>query len=214
MLSTENTEQYPNEQNSEKNGERRIVPAVPAANLPFVDRQPLPSSAGQPQQIDEAHDQSRNGNHAPPRHHIGKQRRSGQKKQHRHAQRTDRCESQHPYIVEGEIEFLRPFTYILTHSTPNISHCMPQRSSRYRYIVSPPRSIPAKDRYSHNKLTIADSSFGAFRNGLFSQDSILDRPAKGEIPCCKKTVCGRKERGREFRGCRPDTDDLHEQFHA
>lgn len=66
MLSTENTEQYPNEQNSEKNGERRIVPAVPAANLPFVDRQPLPSSAGQPQQIDEAHDQSRNGNHAPP----------------------------------------------------------------------------------------------------------------------------------------------------
>ena len=78
MLSTENTEQYPNEQNSEKNGERRIVPAVPAANLPFVDRQPLPSSAGQPQQIDEAHDQSRNGNHAPPRHHIGKQRRSGQ----------------------------------------------------------------------------------------------------------------------------------------
>ena len=88
MLSTENTEQYPNEQNSEKNGERRIVPAVPAANLPFVDRQPLPSSAGQPQQIDEAHDQSRNGNHAPPRHHIGKQRRSGQKKQHRHAQRT------------------------------------------------------------------------------------------------------------------------------
>lgn len=150
MLSTENTEQYPNEQNSEKNGERRIVPAVPAANLPFVDRQPLPSSAGQPQQIDEAHDQSRNGNHAPPRHHIGKQRRSGQKKQHRHAQRTDRCESQHPYIVEGEIEFSRPFTYILTHSTPNISHCMPQRSSRYRYIASPPRSIPAKDRYSHN----------------------------------------------------------------
>ena len=58
MLSTENTEQYPNEQNSEKNGERRIVPAVPAANLPFVDRQPLPSSAGQPQQIDETHDQS------------------------------------------------------------------------------------------------------------------------------------------------------------
>ena len=113
MLSTENTEQYPNEQNSEKNGERRIVPAVPAANLPFVDRQPLPSSAGQPQQIDEAHDQSRNGNHAPPRHHIGKQRRSGQKKQHRHAQRTDRCESQHPYIVEGKIEFSCPFTYIL-----------------------------------------------------------------------------------------------------
>lgn len=135
MLSTENTEQYPNEQNSEKNGERRIVPAVPAANLPFVDRQPLPSSAGQPQQIDEAHDQSRNGNHAPPRHHIGKQRRSGQKKQHRHAQRTDRCESQHPYIVEGKIEFSRPFTYILTHSTPNISHCMPQRSSRYRYTL-------------------------------------------------------------------------------
>jgi hypothetical protein len=27
---------------------------------------------------------------------------------------------------------------------------MPQRSSRYRYIASPPRSIPAKDRYSHN----------------------------------------------------------------
>ena len=150
MLSTENTEQYPNEQNSEKNGERRIVPAVPAANLPFVDRQPLPSSAGQPQQIDEAHDQSRNGNHAPPLNHIGKQRRSGQKKQHRHAQRTDRCESQHPYIVEGKIEFSCPFTYILTHSTPNISHCMPQRSSRYRYIASPPRSIPAKDRYPHN----------------------------------------------------------------
>ena len=144
ILSTENTEQYPNKQYSAENSERRIVPTVPAANLPFVDRQLLPSSAGQPQQIDEAHDQSRNRNHTSPRQYISKQRRSGQKKQHRRAQHTDRRRSQHPYIVECEIEFSRPFTLILTHSIPNISHCMPQPSSRYRYIVFPLSSIPAK----------------------------------------------------------------------
>ena len=44
--------------------------------------------------------------------------------------------------------------------------------------------------------------------------SILDRTAKGEIARRKKTVCGRKERRREFRRRRPDAGHLNEQFHA